>query len=408
MGASTLTSPPDFFIRSLARKNDWMSYESADFLSEEGRAIPYVFLSLPKAQNTTKLRVYLQGAIHGNEPAADQSILALLGKMDANQTWTASILEKMDIKILPRYNVDGVNYFQRQLSTNLDPNREHFKLMREQSRRIKKVVSAWNPHIAIDARKHPIRPRTGRHPANTGLSDEYTAPSVYGGNYQHGADALISGGINLNIHPEIRKKALDVFIPAMGSALESAGLRWEHYVTGSTNREPGSKITFYQATTDSRTGRNAVGLMQTISFLLETRGIRIGGQHFQRRVATQLIKMSTILETGRDQFDDIYSTVERARKDFIDSDDDIVVTDSFPLTQRTFTMIDNRNGSVVQAPVDFYQTTPSTANLTRARPEAYIIPRAWADVAERLEIMGVEVERLDHEFRGPVEASTLR
>lgn len=156
-GASKLTSPQDFFIRSLARKNDWMSYESADFLSEEGRAIPYVFLSLPNAKNTTKLRVYIQGAIHGNEPAADQSILALLGKMDANQTWTASILEKMDIKILPRYNVDGVSYFQRQLSTNLDPNREHFKLMREQSRSIKRVVSAWSPHIAVDARKYPTR-----------------------------------------------------------------------------------------------------------------------------------------------------------------------------------------------------------------------------------------------------------
>lgn len=252
-----------------------------------------------------------------------------------------------------------------------------------------------------------IRLETTKRRANTDLSDEYTASSVYGGNYQHGADALISGGINLNIHPAIREQALDVFIPAMGSALEAAGLRWEHYVTGSTNREPGSKITFYQATTDPRTGRNAVGLMQAISFLLETRGIRIAGQHFQRRVATQLVKMSAILETGRDQFDNIYSTVERARKEFADSDDDIVVTDSFPLTQRTFTMIDNRNGSVVQAPVDFYQTTPSTANLTRARPEAYLIPRAWADVAERLEIMGVEVERLDHAFRGPVEAMAV-
>lgn len=134
-----------------------MSYESADFLSEEGRAIPYVFLSLPNTQNATKLRVYIQGAIHGNEPAADQAVLALLGKMDANQTWTASILEKMDIKILPRYNVDGVASFQRQLATNLDPNREHLKLMREQSRSIKRVVSAWSPHIAIDARKYPAQ-----------------------------------------------------------------------------------------------------------------------------------------------------------------------------------------------------------------------------------------------------------
>lgn len=129
-----------------------MTYQSVDFLSEEGRTIPYVFLSLPNTNNTPKLRVYLQGAIHGNEPAADQSILALLGKMNANQTWTESLLEKMDIKILPRYNVDGVAYFQRQLAVNLDPNREHIKLMRAQSRGIKRVVSEYKPHISIDMR----------------------------------------------------------------------------------------------------------------------------------------------------------------------------------------------------------------------------------------------------------------
>lgn len=141
----------DFFYRNLSRNNDWLSYESADFLSEEGRAIPYLFLSKPDSNQTTdKLRIYLQAAIHGNEPAADQSVLALLGKMDADPEWTSSILDKMDIKVLPRYNVDGVAYFQRQLACNLDPNRDHIKLDRHQSRSIKRVLSDWNPHIAID------------------------------------------------------------------------------------------------------------------------------------------------------------------------------------------------------------------------------------------------------------------
>jgi murein tripeptide amidase MpaA len=130
-----------------------MSYQAAEFLSEEGRALPYVFLSLPGSNHTNKLRVYLQAAIHGNEPAADQSVLALLGKMGADQEWTTSILEKMDIKILPRYNADGVAYFQRQLACNLDPNRDHIKLVREQTRNIKRVLSDWNPHISIDMRK---------------------------------------------------------------------------------------------------------------------------------------------------------------------------------------------------------------------------------------------------------------
>lgn len=71
------------------------------FLTEDSQGIV-------AANASSKLRVYLQGGIHGNEPAGDQGLLALLGKLDANQTYTASLLEKMDILILPRYNPDGI------------------------------------------------------------------------------------------------------------------------------------------------------------------------------------------------------------------------------------------------------------------------------------------------------------
>ncbi|KAI6765449.1 hypothetical protein HG530_006519 [Fusarium avenaceum] len=379
----------DYFIRNLAQKHGWMSYESAAFQSEEGRAIPYVFLSLPSSNSSSdKLRIYLQAAIHGNEPAADESVLAFLGKMDAEPSWAKSILEKMDIKILPRYNVDGVAYFQRQLASNLDPNREHIKLMRGQSREIKRLIGEWNPHIAIDMH-------------------EFTAPTIYGGHYQHASDSLISGGINPNIHPDIRDQLLEFFIPTIGKRLESYGIRWKPYVTGASNRTEGSRIRFTEAVTEARTGRNAVGLTQTISFLLEMRGIRIANQHFQRRVATALIKTQTILELARDNADKVKAVVEDSRQEFINSDDDIVITDSYVPENRTFTMVDTRNGSVVQAPIDFQRTTPSIANLTRSRPEAYVIPRTWSDVAERLEILGLKVEKLNYEFRRTLDTLTI-
>ena len=326
--------------------------------------------------------------------------------MDAEPEWAASILEKMDIKILPRYNVDGVAYFQRQLSSNLDPNREHLKLMRGQSREIKKVISEWNPHIALDMRKSLLFPSSLSRITDF-RADEFTVPTVYGGNYQHGSDALLSGGINPNIHPDIREQLLDFFIPAIGEKLESYGLRWEPYVTGASNRTEGSRIQFTEAVTEARTGRNAVGLTQTISFLLEMRGIRIADQHFQRRVATALIKIQTILELARDNADKVKSVVEDAREEFINSNEDIVITDSYVPENRTFTMIDQRNGSVVQVPIDFKRTTPSIANLTRARPEAYIIPRTWIDVAQRLEILGLKVEKLDYEFRQTLETMVI-
>ncbi|PSK56594.1 hypothetical protein B9Z65_6218 [Elsinoe australis] len=380
----------DYFYRTLADRNDWLTYQAADFRSEEGRAIPYLFLSDPdsQARNETKLKVYIQAAIHGNEPAADQSVATLLGKMDRNQTWTASLLERLDIKILPRYNTDGVSYFQRALACNLDGNRDHIKLARQQSRDIKQVFMDYNPHISIDMH-------------------EFTAPTIYGGAYQPGADALISGGINPNIHPDIRALLLDGFIPSIGSRLVANGLRWEPYVTGTANSTPGSAIELEEAVTEARTGRNAYGLTQTVSFLFELRGIRLADQHFQRRVATGLIKLEAALEYARDNFDTVLSTIDSARADFISSTEPIVVTDYFTRTNRTFTLVNRATGAIEQVPVTFFDSTPSVANLTRARPEAYLIPRTWADVVDKLRNFGLEVQELDYEYRGTVEALNI-
>lgn len=63
-----------------------------------------------------------------------------------------------------------------------------------------------------------------------------------------------------------------------------------------------------------------------------------------------------------------------------------------------------KNGSLVQLPTNWLSTTPTIANLTRSRPEAYLIPRTWSDLAIRLKESGVIVETLDYEYRGTVEA----
>ena len=144
-----------------------------------------------------------------------------------------------------------------------------------------------------------------------------------------------------------------------------------------------------------------------MTILLETRGIRLADQHFQRRVATQLVKISSILETAVSNFDHVYSTLEHAVEKFIASDDDIVITDRGVQGNRTFTFVDTTNGSIVQVPVRYTSTQPSVAVLTRPRPEGYVIPRTYADVVSRLVDSGVEVETLPYEFRGPVEVLNI-
>lgn len=195
-----------------------MTYHTANFTSEELRPFPYVRLQKTGSRKTdAKVRIWIQGAVHGNEPAGDESLLALLGKFDAEPSWASKILDKVDIVILPRYNPDGVYYFQRVLATNFDPNRDHVKLARQQTRSIKKLFNEFSPHVVVDMH-------------------EYTATSKFG-RYMQAADGLFSAAKNLNIEKGIRELSEKLFAKRIGQAMEKAGLRWEPYVTGSTSTD---------------------------------------------------------------------------------------------------------------------------------------------------------------------------
>lgn len=51
--------------------------------------------------------------------------------------------------------------------------------------------------------------------------------------------------------------------------------------------------------------------------------------------------------------------------------------------------------------------TPTVANLTRSRPKGYLVPKTWSDIAAKLEILGLEIQTLNYEYRGTVEALTI-
>ncbi|KAJ5252565.1 hypothetical protein N7489_002975 [Penicillium chrysogenum] len=354
------------FLEKVADRNHYMTYRTANFTSEESRSLPYVHLStgrgssLHRDDSTSKVRVWIQGAVHGNEPAGDETTQAILGKFDDDREWAASILDKLELVILPRYNPDGVFYFQRTLATNYDPNRDHIKLDRQQTRDIKQLMNDFNPHVIVDMH-------------------EYSAGTPFGeGQYVHGSDGLYSAAKNLNINESIRKLSEELFAKNIADDMEAAGLRAEPYVTGSSASDSKFVADFAEAGTDGKIGRNAMGLTQAVVFLLEMRGIGIADQEFQRRTAAGLTMLGSIVQTAADNAE---------RQDC-----------NPPLHY-------GRLWST--PPVRFASTTPSFANLTRSRPEAYLIPVAWAGLAERLKVAGLEVETLDKPFEGTVQVLTI-
>jgi hypothetical protein len=367
------------FVKSLSNRTGWITYHD-ELESEEARKIPYVTLSNGK-QSVKKLRIFIQGGQHGNEPAGDEGVLALLGKLAADSQWTAKVLDKADLLILPRYNVDGVEYLQRQLASNYDPNRDHAVLLRKQTRKIRQLQSNFDPHIFVD-------------------DHEYTGGSSIAQRYIRSQDLLVSANKGLNVHPSIRSLN-EAFVTDVFAAAQAKGLRTHAYFTTSVSN---GTITIQEPDAHAQANHKGAGNYQALTFLVETRGIRLADQHFQRRVASHLITLTAIIDKAVNEFDSVYSTIEAGRKAFIDSEEDIVVVQDYQLSNKTVQFIDAANGSLVDVHVLSQNSDPAVAVLTRKRPKAYVFSRAWADVASRLRILGVKVDTLTEPFEGDVEA----
>lgn len=330
------------------------------------------------------MRVWIQGATHGDEPASEQSILAFLGSLDANHSQAVSLLQKLDIVILPRYNPDGVAYFQRRFATNFDPARDHIKVRSEQTRRIKSLFNSFDPHIAVDMH-------------------EFSAKARYAERYVRVLDGQFAVGKNLNIHPDIRRLSEDVFAQSIATALEAAGLRWAPYSTGQRNATDGGRLSFSEAGGEGCITRNAWGLTQAVAILCETRGIGIADQHFARRTFTGLTMLEAIVSTAAQRAEEVRLMLELASQSFIHSPDDIVVTDVPETVNCAWPFIDLHKGELVDVPTILKSSTPLKPKLKRARPQAYLIPKAWSELISRLEVNGIEAQTLDYAFCGEVE-----
>ncbi|KAH6697301.1 carboxypeptidase [Plectosphaerella plurivora] len=249
----------------------------------------------------------------------------------------------------------GEAYFQSQLATGYDPNRDFPVMGRQQTRHLISLYTRFAPHIFLDCHEFGASWRFGKE-----------------GNLVVAADSEVHSMSGLNTHEDIFNIEYGLFVRNMAAAMKRNGIAPHGH---------------YGLTHNSK--------RQAVAILIEARGVRLGDQHFQRRTAV-------------DNADHVYQTIEDARQEFIASTDDIALTSQPRPENITWQCIDANNGSLVDVPVTYQNYTPPPANLTRSRPEAYVFTRAWADVADRLRIAGVQIEQLEFAFTAEVEALKVK
>ena len=376
------------FLRTLDRQSPWTEMK---FLgrSQEGREIPVLFFQ--RGSGKGKPTVWLQGQIHGNEPAAGEAVLVMAQKLAGE--YGKKLLKDINVVVVPRVNPDGSYAFQRRMANGMDGNRDHLKFDTPEARAIHSLYNRVQPEVVIDAHEYNPDPALLKDVGKEGALKYH--------------DLLILSGKNLNIPKEIRSFADDVMVKAAKARLAKKGFSSGDYYTAA-KRDGQLEIT--EGGPEPRIGRNSFALKPALSFLVETRGIGIGRENFLRRVAAQVTTHQSLLETAASRADEVRRLVDGARKEIADKGkragdaDDVIVTSKAKEYPSTLPVVDIAEAKVKEVPVRYFSHTEGKAELTRERPVAYLLKPEFEDAVKRLKYAGVKVKRLKKATALPVES----
>ncbi|AXH98329.1 peptidase [Sporosarcina sp. PTS2304] len=383
-----MTNNPDMitYLQNIVNENsDIVTMEVAG-QSLEGVDLPMLVFTKTSGKDSPEFKakptVWLQGHVHGNEPAGGESMLVMANEL-ANGRLGDEVLDKINVVIYPRINPDGAQYFQRQTALRLDANRDHVKLELPETQALHNGMNQFKPEVVVDAHEYGMSNSTYKQFGKDG-SIKYH-------------DILLLAGKNLNIPSEIRKQSDDLFAANVFKSLTDKGYSNREYFTNSSKN---GHVTLNEGGAEARIGRNANGLQPSFSFLVESRGIGIGKENFVRRVASQVETHSSILRTTANNAAQVKKMVADARdeitekgKTYSEEDTVILQSKSTELKNQTLEIVDVATGTVNEIPVTYNSSTNGVATVERVRPTAYILPPAYHDIAKKLETQGATVNK---------------
>ncbi|MES2413370.1 MAG: M14 family metallopeptidase [Pseudomonadota bacterium] len=348
--------------------------------SQRGEAIEALVLARAAGTDAAALlangrpTVFLVGQQHGNEPAGSEALLVV--SRELAQGLLRPLLDRINVVIVPRANPDGAAADKRETANGVDMNRDHLLLNTPEAQALAKLARDYHPTVAVDAHEYTV---AGRFLEKFGTVQKF--------------DALLQYATTANL-PEFLTKASEEWYrrPAV-AALKTQGLSNEWYYTTSADLAD-KKISMGGMQAD--TGRNVEGLKNTVSLLVETRGVGIGRLHLQRRVHTHVTALSSVLA----------STAQRASeltqlRPYLDKEvaalacrNDVVVEAGPTPAQYELVMLDPATGADKTLVVNWDSALALRALKTRVRPCGYWLSASSTAAVDRLRLHGVQVQRL--------------
>ena len=345
--------------------------------SQRGEDIEALVLTRALGTNPAALQsagrptVLLIGQQHGNEPAGSEALLVIA--MELARGLLQPLLNQINVVIVPRANPDAANSEQSTIDGGLDLNRDHLLLKTPEVQALTTLKRDYRPTVVLDAHEYAA--------ANQFL-DKFGTLQKF--------DALFAYATTVNQPEFLTKAAEEWYRRPILAALKAQGLSTEWYYSTS-NDLADKKVSMGDPHPD--TARNANGLKNMISLLIETRGVGLGRLHIQRRVHTHVTAITSVLT----------STAKRSAelmllRPYIDKEvstqacqGDAVIEAATTPTRYELAVLDPVNGSDKVVTVDWESALSLRPIKTRARPCGYWLSAESTTAVERLKLHGVQV-----------------
>ncbi|MBR1406644.1 MAG: succinylglutamate desuccinylase/aspartoacylase family protein [Bacteroidales bacterium] len=318
-----------------------------------------------------KLKVWFQGAIHGNEPASAEGLFALMDALREDP----SVLRIADIYILPIANMDGYLAGKRVSGSGYDLNRDQTKFADPVSVLLKGLFFRVSPDIAIDFHEYnPVRKEL----TEKGLTSYY--------------DVLFLPTGHPAVPSALRQAVLDHLVAPARKALD--GIGYSHYNYFTLNSD-GPELALVMGARSPQSSSTSYSLSGAVSMLVEIRGIGLGRTALARRTNATLTVAQSILREIADSPEAFRKVAGKARREVLRGRTPVEAAFHSREVRRdvTFLSTETRQKQVLEGLLVRDALQP-VADLVRPRPAAYVVEASQSKAIENLRTLGLELEIL--------------
>lgn len=347
--------------------------------------IPLIRINRPTETNEKKLKVWMLGGLHGNEPASTEGVLYFIHQL-LNDKKYAHLLDKIELAIVPMANIDGYLKQNREAANGLDLNRDQTKLMAPESVALKQAFTDYAPDIALDFHEYnPFR-------------KDFSQMSSFG--VMNGFDCMFLYTNHPNAPKNTRQLIDTLFVKGAKNTLAKNDLTTYDYIT--TNKYSG-EIHFNIGSINPRSSAASFTLTNTIACLIEVRGVGLGRTSFKRRMNVTSLVAFSFLETAYKN----KALIEDNLKNPVFENDFIVIKSKPNIYKRPISFIDLDKKDKIDLNVTLRDNFEATPTLTRKKPDGYVIMPSNENLIERLNILGIQSKFLENDTEITVENYTV-